>query len=182
MDEVVAADRQRVAVAGDHPHAQLRPRHLQAGGDGGGAAVDAMEPVRIHVIGEAAGAADAADEDDLLPRQPQLGHQLLHRGEDGEVAAPRAPAHFLIGDEVLLAERKRRSHRPSLGAATAAPSALAPDPPGLRASDSMVDRTSATWKGLPWTLLRPIDSRPRWPRRGRRSRPRVTSRTSTPRL
>src|ERR1700737_4781773 len=179
MDEMVAADRQRVAVAGDHPHAQLRPRHLQSGGDCRRAAMDAVKPVGVHVIREAAGAADAADEDDLLPRQPQLGHQLLHRGEDGEVAAPRAPAHFLIGDEVLLAERKRRSHRPSLGAETAAPSALAPDPPGLRASVSMAERTSVTWNGLPWPLLRPIASRPSWPRRCRGSWPRFSSGTST---
>ena len=41
VDEVVAADRQRVAVAGDDPHVEVGPGHGQAGGDGRRPAVDA---------------------------------------------------------------------------------------------------------------------------------------------
>ena len=39
VDEVVAADGQRVAVAGDDPHRQVRARYCQAGRNGRGAAV-----------------------------------------------------------------------------------------------------------------------------------------------
>ena len=101
VDEVVAADGQRVAVTGDDPHRQVAPRGGQAGGDGRGAAVDGVHPVGVHVVREAGGAADAGDEDDVLLRQPELGHEALHGGEDGVVAAAGAPAHLLVGLEVL---------------------------------------------------------------------------------
>ena len=72
VEEVVAADGQAVAVAGDHPHLQLGPRALQSGGQGRGAAVDRVDAVGVHVVREAARAADAGDEDDVLPGDAQL--------------------------------------------------------------------------------------------------------------
>ena len=66
VDEVIAADRQRVAVAGDDPDRELRARELEPGRDRGRAPVDRVEPVRVHVVREARAAADARDEDDLL--------------------------------------------------------------------------------------------------------------------
>ncbi len=101
VDEVVAADGQRVAVAGDDPHAQVAAGGGEAGGDGGGAAVDGVHPVGVHVVREAGGAADAGDEDDVLPGQAQLRHEALHGGQHGVVTAARAPAHLLVGLEVL---------------------------------------------------------------------------------
>ena len=101
VDQVVAADRQRVAVTGDHPHRQVRPRRGEAGRDRRRPAVDRVHPVGVHVVREARRAADARDEDDVLPRQPELGHERLHRGEDRVVAAARAPADLLVGLEVL---------------------------------------------------------------------------------
>ena len=44
VDEVVAADRQPVAVAGDHPHVEVGPGHCDTGGDGRGTAVDECMP------------------------------------------------------------------------------------------------------------------------------------------
>ena len=52
VHEVVAADRQAVAVAGDDPDVQLGPRQLQAGRERRCAAVDAVEAVRVHVVRE----------------------------------------------------------------------------------------------------------------------------------
>lgn len=101
VDQVVAADGQRVTVTRDDPHRQVAAGAGQARGDGRGAAVDGVHPVGVHVVREPGGAADARDEDDVLLRQPQLGHEALHRGEDGVVAAAGAPAHFLVGLEVL---------------------------------------------------------------------------------
>ena len=80
VDQVVAADRERVAVAGDHPDRQLRPRHLEPGGDRRRAAVDGVEAVGVHVVREAARAADARDEDEVLARRRRAR------------AAPSAPA------------------------------------------------------------------------------------------
>jgi hypothetical protein len=51
---VVAADREGVAVAGDHPDVEVGTGDGQAGGDGRGPAVDGVHPVGVHVIGEAA--------------------------------------------------------------------------------------------------------------------------------
>ncbi|PSK43210.1 hypothetical protein B0E38_07886 [Streptomyces sp. 111WW2] len=101
VDEVVAADGERVAVPGDDPDRQVAAGGGEAGGDGGGAAVDGVHPVGVHVVREAGGAADAGDEDDVLAGEAELGHEALHGGEDGVVAAAGAPAHFLVGLEVL---------------------------------------------------------------------------------
>jgi hypothetical protein len=92
VEDVVAPDRQRVAVAGDDPDHQLRARGLQAGGERRRAAVDRVEAVRVHVVRQPAGAADAADEDDVLLRHAEVGHLLLGLGEDRVVAAAGAPA------------------------------------------------------------------------------------------
>ena len=80
---------------------QVAPGGGEAGGDGGGAAVDGVHPVGVHVVREAGGAADAGDEDDVLLGQAELGHEALDGGEDRVVAAAGAPAHFLVGLEVL---------------------------------------------------------------------------------
>src|SRR3990172_3861702 len=58
VDQVVAADRERVAVAGDDPHREIRARDREAGRDRGRAAVDRVHPVRVHLVHEARRAAD----------------------------------------------------------------------------------------------------------------------------
>ena len=52
--------RQSIAIAGDDPHRAVGARGLQAGRDVQGAAVNAVHAVGVHVVREAAGAADAA--------------------------------------------------------------------------------------------------------------------------
>src|SRR5699024_5162662 len=64
-------------------------------------AVDGVRPVGVQVGREACGAADPRDADDGLPAQPELGQEALDRGEDRVVTAPGAPAHLLVGGEVL---------------------------------------------------------------------------------
>ena len=78
----------------------------EPGRDGGRATVDRVHPVRLHVVREARGAADAGDEDDALARDAELGHELLDGGEDRVVAAARAPADFLVGLQVLRGQRQ----------------------------------------------------------------------------
>src|SRR5207244_986345 len=102
VDEVVAAYGERVAVARHHPDVQVGPGQGQPGGDGGGPPVDGVHPVDVHVVGEAGRAADAGDEDHVLPAHAQLGHEHLHCGEDRVVPAPRAPAHLVVAGPVLL--------------------------------------------------------------------------------
>ena len=101
VDQVVAADREAVAVAGDDPHLQVGVGEPQAGGERRGAAVDGVEAVGVHVVREAAGAADARDERHLLAWHADRGERLLHLGEDRVVPATGAPADLLVGLEVV---------------------------------------------------------------------------------
>ena len=59
MDQVIAADRQGIAVAGDDPHAEIGIGQFDGRSDRWRAAVDSMKSVGVHVIGEPAGTADA---------------------------------------------------------------------------------------------------------------------------
>jgi hypothetical protein len=110
MQEVIAADRQRIAVAGDDPDLQIRTRQLQSGGDGRGTAVNAVEAVGVHVVREPAGAADAGDEHRVLRTDAEVGHHELERGEHRVVTATGTPPDLLVGREVLLRQRDRLRH------------------------------------------------------------------------
>ena len=55
-----------VAVAGVDHHLHVRPGELEARRERDGAAVRRVERVELHVAGDAAGAADAGDDRDLL--------------------------------------------------------------------------------------------------------------------
>ena len=50
VDQMVAADRERVAVTGDHPYRQVGTGAGQAGGDRRRPAVDRVHPVAVHVV------------------------------------------------------------------------------------------------------------------------------------
>ena len=118
VDQVVAADREPVAVAGDDPHVEVRSRHRDAGGDRGRAAVDAVHPVGVHVVREPARAADAAHEHLVLRPPAELGHEQLHRGEHRVVTAAGTPADLLVRREVLAGQGDRVSHRSSPGSSS----------------------------------------------------------------
>jgi len=102
MNEVIATDRQGVAVASDYPNTQVRIGALETGCDCRRPAVDAVKAVRVHVVRKARRATDAGNEHDLFARDAEFRHNLLHVVQDCIVAASRAPAHFLVGNEVGL--------------------------------------------------------------------------------
>jgi hypothetical protein len=54
VDQMTGADTQPVAIAGHHPDIQIGPHPLQPGGDGRGPAMDAVQPVGVEVVREAA--------------------------------------------------------------------------------------------------------------------------------
>ena len=100
----------------------------QAGRDRRGAAVDRVHPVGVHVVREARGAADPGHDDHVLAGDAEAGQEALDRVEDDVVTAPGAPAHLLVGLEVLGLElgllraaaprptrRSRRRSGPSAG-------------------------------------------------------------------
>ena len=98
---VVAADRQSVAVAGDDPHVEIGIGELGACGDRGRSAVDRVEAIARHVIGKTARAADAGDENRLLPRDAEIRHRALHGFQDRIIAAAGAPADLLVARPIL---------------------------------------------------------------------------------
>ena len=104
VNGVIAADGERVAVAGGDPDFEFGMGELDARGHGRRAAVNGVEAKGVHVIGEAAGAADAGNDDEFFARDAQLGENGLHRGQDGVVAAAGAPANFLVGLKIFLGQ------------------------------------------------------------------------------
>src|SRR6058998_3294846 len=168
VQHVVAADREPVAVPRHDEHLEIRARQPQPGGDSRRAAVDRMEPVGVHVVREAARAADPRDEDDVLLRDAEVGHRLLHRGEDRVVSAPGAPPDVLIGLEVFLRVPGRFLRR-----GTARAHAL------LSTSWLMASRISSLASGRPRTRLKPTASTRYSARRTRTSWPLLISGTST---
>ena len=111
MDQVVATDRQHVAVAADDPHVEIRAGHGEAGGDRRRAAVDRVHPVGVHVVREAGSAADAGDEHGVLSTDLEFGHQQLHGGEDRVIPTAGAPANLLVARPVLLGGDRNGAHR-----------------------------------------------------------------------
>ena len=135
VDEVVAADRERVAVAGHDPDRQIGPRDREPGRDRRCATVDRMHPVRLHVVGEARRAADSRDEHDPLAGESELRHESLDDVQDRVVAAARAPADLLVGLEVL----RGQLHEVSVAVAHCSSAES-------RSGRSRGRRRSSTWK------------------------------------
>ncbi len=101
MHQVIAADRQSIAVTGHQPDIEIRISQFRAGRKSGCTAVDGVEAVALDVIGETAGAADAGNEHGVRRVRAKLRQCALHGLEDRIVPATRAPADFLIGFPIL---------------------------------------------------------------------------------
>src|SRR5262249_49765055 len=144
------------------------PGQPETRGDGGRAAVDRVEPVRIHVVGKPARAADARDEDDVLLRDVEVGHRLLYRGENRVVAASRAPPHVLARLEVLLGIASGLGGPRSTGTHTLLPMSCA-----------IASLISSDASGRPRTRLNPTASTRYSARSTRTSWPLLISGTST---
>jgi hypothetical protein len=98
---VIAADAECITVAGDDPYVEIGIGELDPCRHRRRATVDGVEAVGLHVIGEAAGAADTRDEHCLFARDAEVGHGPLHGLQHGIIAAAGAPAHFLVARPVL---------------------------------------------------------------------------------
>src|SRR3989442_516726 len=180
VEHVVAADRQPVAVPRHDEHLEIRACQPEPGGDGRGAAVDGVEPVGVHVVRKPARAADPRDEDDVLLRDAEVRHRLLHRGEDRVVPAARAPPDVLVGLEVLLRVLgcflrlgAARAHvgLPTSWLMASRISSLASGRPRMRLKPTASTRYSARSPRTSWPLLisgtSPLRSSRRiWPRSG----------------
>src|SRR5260370_581081 len=78
---------------------------LKTGRHGRRATVNRVEAIGVHVIREAARAADAGDDDKIFLLDSKFRENGLHGGENRVVTAAGAPAHFLVGLKILFCER-----------------------------------------------------------------------------
>jgi len=99
---VIAADGERVAVAGSDPNFKIGANGFEAGGNGGRAAVNRVKAEGVHVIRKTRGTADAGDDDEIFALDAEFRKNGLDGGENGIVAATRAPADFLVGLKIFF--------------------------------------------------------------------------------
>src|SRR6266852_2456822 len=104
MNRVIAADRERVAVTGGYPNFEIGLNRFNPRCNRGRTAMDGVETERIHVVREAAGAADAGNHHKIFALDAELGKHRLHRGENGVVAAAWAPADFLVRLKIFFGQ------------------------------------------------------------------------------
>jgi hypothetical protein len=116
VNGVIAADGQGVAVAGGHPDFEIGARDLEAGGDGGRAAVNRVEAEGVHVIREAAGAADAGNEHEIFARDAPAPRRRTARRRGWRSRRSRGTSGFPGRSENLFSCRQAmwRGHFQSL--------------------------------------------------------------------
>src|SRR6185503_1652469 len=114
VNQVIAADRKRVPVSGDDPHRQLGVRSFYPGRDCRCSPVDAVKPVGVHVIGEAARAADPRYEHCVLALDTEFWHHLLNLREYRIISAAGTPSDLLIRHEIF--SRQLHWRRPAVAA------------------------------------------------------------------
>ena len=106
LDDFVARLHQRVA---DDQLGRVAGRHRQR------PPMHAVKAVAVQIGRQPGGASDAGDEDDVLPRDAELGQKPLDGGQDGVVPASGAPANLLVAGEVLAGQRHRGGCRGAAG-------------------------------------------------------------------
>src|ERR1700741_276518 len=107
VNGVIAADSERVAIAGSDPDFQFGMGNLDPRSDGRGATVNGVESEGVHVIRKAPGAADAGDDDEIFAANAEFRKHRLNRRKNGVVTATRTPADFLVGLKVFSSERRK---------------------------------------------------------------------------
>jgi hypothetical protein len=91
MQQMIAANRERIAVAGHDPDVELGIGELQPGGNGRRAPVNRVKAVALDVVRETRSAADAGNEYGLLGHGFDIGECLGDGLENRIITAARAP-------------------------------------------------------------------------------------------
>src|SRR5262249_14104723 len=172
VHQVVAADRETVAVAGHDPDVELGVRELEARCDRRRAAVDRVEAVRLDVVRKTRRAADAGHEHRLFGHRADVGERTRDRLQHGVVAAAGAPTNLLRRGEVLRCQLRAHARSPLTalrGARTAVGASMA----------RIFCTISAIKNGWPVTLLSCTVSMPSLSRSRLASCPMFISGTST---
>lgn len=90
MDQVIAADREAVAVAGDHDHFEIGARQFQAGGGGQRAAMGNVKGISVDISAEPPRASDARNEGQPVLVDAEVVDPPQQRSQRDTVTATRA--------------------------------------------------------------------------------------------
>ena len=103
VDQVIAADRGQVAIAGVDHHRQLGVREFEPGGERNRAAVRGVERIELRVSGDASRAADAANDRNLAGVELRCFEPSCEAVDCSSDAASRTPdvRHALAAEELL---------------------------------------------------------------------------------
>lgn len=103
--EMIASYRKGIAVSAHLPHSKGGVGDLDAGTDGGGASVDGMESVGIHIIRKSGRTSYPGDHHitllGVIESLTHLGQSPLQCGEDGVVSASGTPACLFLAFEII---------------------------------------------------------------------------------
>src|SRR5215469_1228000 len=110
VNRMIAANRKRISVAGRNPYLKVGSRDFEPRRDRWGAAVNRMKAERVHVVREAARAADPRNHDEFFFWNAQFGENGLNRRENRVIAAAGTPADFLVGLKIFLGVWRRQSN------------------------------------------------------------------------
>ena len=95
VDQVIAANRRKIAVSRVHHDVQLGVRQLQARGKRNGAPVRGVEGVQLHVARHAPGAADAGNQRQRSPDRSSI--RSARRAKQFTVVPMPQPGHQMCG-------------------------------------------------------------------------------------
>src|SRR5690606_33116543 len=112
MNKVSHADAVPVAVAAGGDHHKIAVGNLDRLSHRERTPVHRVKRVGAKVVIELAGATDAGDGHDLMGLKAQVNQRPLHGGDDGEVAATRAPGGRLGVGAIVLNRNGRQINRP----------------------------------------------------------------------
>jgi hypothetical protein len=103
VDEVVAADGQRIPITHDGNDFHIRTGNLQAGGEGQGSAMRGMQGIEVQVDRHARRAADAGHQGHLIVIQTQVVNRPDERTHDNTKSAAGTPdgGEFLVLAQLL---------------------------------------------------------------------------------
>src|SRR5882672_7316174 len=101
---MVAADAEAISVAAGADDFQFVVAELDAGGHGERSAMQRVHAVGVDIARQVRGAADAANNTDLMRLQAQVEERGLEGGEDREIAATGTPIGMDAAPVVLLGQ------------------------------------------------------------------------------
>ena len=101
MNKMVTTNSQSITVTGNLKNIQFRISTLGSGCDSSSPAMNRMETISIHVIGETGRTSDSGNNCPRFFRVPQFSHGFLYGVNDTMVTATRTPTNLLVALKIF---------------------------------------------------------------------------------